>query len=529
MSQFSRANFANQFPFLLGFVIVVLFFALPIVGFDMSYFPGDLGDGRFNNYILEHAHQFFIGKEAFWEAPFMYPEPNIITYSDNLVGSAPFYSVFRLLGGDRETSYQLWVVLMFILNYSSAYLFLNWQFKNKYAAVVGALVFSCSMAIQSQMTHAQTFPRFPIPLAFWMAMLFMKELKPVYLFGTILMIVFQFYCAIYLGFFLVVPIIALLLLALIFNRQKLMGLITNIKWLSYSVGGGVLNVLFLLPLMFPYYLRSKEGGLNDYVSIINTLPTVRSFFYSKNGSLLWDKLSQVGSDYPAAYDHQIFPGGIVMLSFVVFSFLILRNVLNKKKFRKNTIQLSTKVLFISAAITFLFFIRYQGLSFYTILFELPGFGSLRSLTRIVNLELLFFAIATTYVLTFVFDKYKKRTLPLFLVVILLFIVDNHFSGENSYRTEKGSAQHRVNVLIEKMRNIPEGSVVSYEPEFDGGSTFYQIDAMLAGQSLGLKMINGYSAKSPPGYYTFWSEMTEESRKNWAIINNLKNEEIFVIH
>ena len=56
MSQLYRESIVNQFPFLLGLIIVFLFFALPIVGFDMSYFPGDLGDGRFNNYILEHAH-----------------------------------------------------------------------------------------------------------------------------------------------------------------------------------------------------------------------------------------------------------------------------------------------------------------------------------------------------------------------------------------------------------------------------------------------------------------------------------------
>ena len=35
-------------------VIIVLFYAMSIVGFSFEYFPGDLADGRFNNYILEH-------------------------------------------------------------------------------------------------------------------------------------------------------------------------------------------------------------------------------------------------------------------------------------------------------------------------------------------------------------------------------------------------------------------------------------------------------------------------------------------
>ena len=84
-------------------------------------------------------------------------------------------------------------------------------------------------------------------------------------------------------------------------------------------------------------------------------------------------------------------------------------------------------------------------------------------------------------------------------------------------------QNKIFFFLEPARGIPG------DMEFDGKSTFYQIDAMLAGQSLGLKMINGYSATSPAGYYTFWREMNESSRKKWAVINNLKTEDIFVIH
>ena len=79
-----------------GLVLGLCFFTFKIIGFDFSYFPGDLGDGRLNLYFLEHAHKFFTGKiSSFWEAPFMYPEPNVTAYSDNLLGSAPIYSFFE--------------------------------------------------------------------------------------------------------------------------------------------------------------------------------------------------------------------------------------------------------------------------------------------------------------------------------------------------------------------------------------------------------------------------------------------------
>jgi hypothetical protein len=524
------SNLLFEWPFLLGLIIVCFFFALEVVGYNFSYFPGDLGDARFSMYMFEHSYQFFLGNEAsFWEASFMYPEPKIITYSENFIGSAPFYSVFRLFGANRETAFQLWFVLMFLLNYLCAYLFLNWQFNNKHAAVIGALVFTCSMAIQSQMTHAQTFPRFPVPLAFWMAMIFIKNLKPFYLFGSILMVVYQFYCSIYLGFFLLVPIGVLLFFGMLLKRKLAFDYIKNLKWVSLIVGSVIINILILIPLMLPYYIRAKVGGMNSYESVVATLPTIRSFFYSQKGSFFWSNLTEIGSDYPAPWDHQIFTGGLAMLSLILFSIFLLSFFLKQKWVKSMSIDVQTKALFFTAIVVFLLFVRYQGFSFYQVLFKLPGFGSLRSLTRVINIELIFFAFSTTFIVSQLFNKYKKYTTLLFLCLSIIFVADNYFKGESSYRTEKIITEQRVDALVNKMKDIPAGSVVSYEPQFEGNSYPYQIDAMLAGQTLGLKMVNGYTATSPYGYDGFWREMSEETRNIWLNTMEISADNIFIIH
>ena len=520
----------NLLPFFYGLGLVLFFFIFTIVGFDLSYFPGDLGDGRFNNYILEHAHLFFTGNIAsFWDAPFMYPEPKIITYSDNLLGSAPFYSVFRMVGLDRETAYQIWFIFVFALNYSCCYFFFNWQFKNKYAAVLGALVFSCSMAIQSQITHAQTFPRFPIPLAFWMAMLFHKNLNPGYFFGTIFFVVYQFYCAIYLGFFLLVPISILLLLILLHKKEKLKEQIKDMRWIGLCIGGIFLNMGIFLPLILPYIERANSGGMNTYAGIIDTIPTIRSFFYSQPGSLFWSKLSAVADDYPAFWDHQLFVGGVAMVSMLLFSVIVVVKLFKNKKWKKVKVGSTTILLFLTTVVTFILFTRYQGFSFYKLLFNLPGFAAMRSLTRIINVELIFFAFATAYITNWLFNAYKKWAPLLFIFLAGLLVADNYYKEGTSYRTKKRIAQERVEQLMHKMQHIPKGSIVSYEPEFEGASYPYQIDAMLAGQSLGLKMINGYSGTSPYGYDLCWREMNEEGRLKWLSLNPHVSDSVYVVH
>src|SRR5690349_16580704 len=112
----------KKYIFILLLITGIYQVPLRLLGFNFSNIPGDLGDTRFNNYILEHGYLFFTGKLSnYWNAPFLYPEKNVITYSDNLIGTLPLYSLFRFFSMDRETSLQAWVLAIFTLNFLSAY------------------------------------------------------------------------------------------------------------------------------------------------------------------------------------------------------------------------------------------------------------------------------------------------------------------------------------------------------------------------------------------------------------------------
>ena len=66
-------------------LIGLLIFLYPIIFINHSLMPGDLGDARFINYILEHGYLFFSGDElhkSFWNLPIFYPNLNTLAYSD---------------------------------------------------------------------------------------------------------------------------------------------------------------------------------------------------------------------------------------------------------------------------------------------------------------------------------------------------------------------------------------------------------------------------------------------------------------
>ena len=71
-------------------------------------------------------------------------------------------------------------------------------------------------------------------------------------------------------------------------------------------------------LMLPYVARSKTVGSQNYDSVFQSIPTIRSFFYSQDGTWLWSFLKTTGNGIAAQWDHQIFVGGLpVYRSFII--------------------------------------------------------------------------------------------------------------------------------------------------------------------------------------------------------------------
>lgn len=517
-------------PFLLGLISGIYFISFNVTGYSFQFFPGDYIDGRFNNYLLEHAHRFFTGEEKdFWNAPFMFPEENVITYSDNLLGSAPFYSIFRLFGANRETAFQLWFLLISVLNYSACYLLLHYIFKNKYAAACGAFVFAFSMALHSQMGHAQTFPRFAAPLAIWMLLLFMRELKPMYFFGALFFVAYQMYCGIYLGFLLAIPFGTLLLFVCYHKRSDIRKSIRDKKWLIKIVASGIVNVLLLLPLMIPYLMRAKQTGFYPYENVLQSIPTPASYFFSWRGSLFWDSLSELCIGYPAFWDHEIFAGALATLSFIIVSLIALVALFLKNKLNRFKSDKQVYLLALTGLVTFIVFLRVNDFSLYRIIYSVPGFGSMRALQRIINIELLFFAISLACLVNAFTQKKTYLNSLIFFVVMAALVADNYMKEGFVHQRVKAESQLRISELEKKMQSIAKNTIVSYEPDSLLSSPMdYHLDAMLAAQGLGITTLNGYSATSPGGYGPYWVKPNEESRKIWLERKGISGLQVHII-
>jgi hypothetical protein len=140
-------------------------YLLPAVGY-FQMIPGDLGDARFNSVILEHVYQWLTGQARdLWSPGFFYPFNKILAFSDSHLGSFWIYTAARLLGAERELSFQAWFLVGFLLNFVSAYWMLRRMRFDVLGASCGAFVFAFALPVLHQEGHAQLGYRFAIPMA----------------------------------------------------------------------------------------------------------------------------------------------------------------------------------------------------------------------------------------------------------------------------------------------------------------------------------------------------------------------------
>ncbi len=525
----SNQTLSNKLLMLVGLMVGLCLVTIPVIGTNLEYYPGDLVDGRLNLFFLEHVYSYLSGNvSSFWDVPFMYPEKKVLTYSDNLIGSAPIYMLFRLLQFNSHNSYQLWYIVVTALNYLCAYYFLNHLLKNSRAAILGAFVFAFSLALQSQLTHSQTFPRFAIPLAFLAALKFKENLKLKYLLYALLWVVYEIYCVVYLGLMLAVPLgiyLGIILFNAIFIEKKIQ---LNLRWLLKLSGIGLLILSLLISLMFYYLKRRNQSEYAHYLSVVESVPTLTSYLYSQFGSLLWNSLSRIGETTRAWWDHQLFSGLITTIAFLIgFALVIWKLIKNKFNIFKldNTFQL----IFVGLLL-FLIYLRIQHYSPYIAVYYLPGFSAMRSMTRIINIELLFFSICVAYIyLRFNTTSVLKNNI-LFYCILILLSADNYFKPEHSHRTEVAASLNRLSLLEKACEKLPPNSIISYEPESIDikESKAIHLDAMLVAQKFGLRCLNGYTGNCLSAFKNFMNYPSTDNRKTWLKENILNADTLYVI-
>lgn len=499
---------------IVGMFCVGLFgVALRITGYDLTFIPGDLGDARLNNYILEHGYQWITGQTSrFWHAPFFYPATAVTALSDNHLGTLPIYAVFRLFDFDRETSYQLWFVVFFALNYFCCAWVLRKMSINAWGAAAGGYIFAFSLPVMAFINHSQLMPRFLIPLAFYYVWQYLETRTTKFLTLACVAVAYQFYCTIYIGVFLVMGLIVLFPAFFLVHKRypdvrALLG--GNYRRVAMRALVLILFILSLMPLLLPYYYTSLEYGLRSWEEIATMLPRIQSYFYPAEGSVLWNDLSFLGHGLPMHPEHRLFTGLIPLLALVFMPVIFFRD-------RTNPLFLKGMVAFIITVFLILLTLSvYEDFSLYRFVSKLPGLSAIRSVTRIMLLVLFPLAIMVGLVLHKISETKGLQRRPfakgmLLLIILLVVCIDQRVYVAGFMNYSKPESQRRLMKIEAFVKDKHSAAkVLAYMPAKSSDPPYVvHLDAMMAAQNLNMAAVNGYSGILPSDYYDFFMDFDQ---------------------
>ena len=525
----------DQAPVWLLLILGMWLVILRPLGAHLLLVPGDLGDARFNNYVLEHFFRWVIGSTRdYWNAPFFFPFQQTITFGDNLLGSAPFYGVFRLVGLDRESAFQSWYILGFLLNYTAAS-YVLWRLKFKPLAIgTGAFFFAFGLPLLAQENHVQLLYRFCIPLACFSLWQFYRvpRLRTLITLGAWL--VWQFYLTIYMGIFLFILLVVLSILLPFFvpsrtfvHRLAIWPRRLIESWSQAHITTRILAVIALavlgfgfVTLILPYYRTSRILGFSmSWSEVFSMLPRIQSYLLADN-SQLWRSTASIFSSIPLRWEHQLFPG-LAVLTLVGAG---IAGRFHTKNRRLAWLHFGTALTLIVLTL------EVHGFSLYQLVWQLPGMNSVRAVTRMMlvlmwPLSLFIAWVVDGFILRFS-QQFQWMQAAAYLVVGFL-VVESVFYTHSTYG--KADAQSRLNDLTQQIPAIIPANPVLFVAE-NQQEPFWakEIDAMLLTQELGWSTMNGYSGNYPPGYFFSNSCKQAPTRiKNYMDFAGISNESFYL--
>lgn len=487
-------------------LVGLYFIAIRPMGADFSSVPGDLGDARLINYILEHFYRWIVGQaSSYWNAPFFYPHPYTIALSENMLGSAPIYAALRLLGLDMLSAFQGWFVVGYVANYLCAAWILSRFGFSRPAAGVGAFFFAFGLPALAQENHAQLLYRFAVPPAFYFLWRFSESARPDQLAALFFWTVLQFFLGIYTGFFLFVTLSAMaLVLALPHLRGvslrgvpdaiqnfmlQLRGQLSGRAGLSYAACVALLAIALSF-LIWPYYHVSRlYGFVRGWNEISRLLPRPESYLLADN-SRLW---SFIGAWFPnelMRHEHQMFVGLAVLL----LAGIAMASRSAAQAGPPASAQLWTVLILIALTL------NVAGWSLYRLAAALPFVNGLRVITRMELIWMWPLGVLVAGGL----DAMRARRTPgvvwpaAAIIMSLLLVSESVFYDHAVF--QKTAAAARLDNLRARIADTTVSAPILFVARNDAEATWtLELDAMLVAQERGWSTLNGYSGSTIPEY------------------------------
>lgn len=476
-----------------------------------AHLPGGLGDGRFNNLVLEHGYQSIRGNYE-WDSPGQFhPVGNTLGMSDSHVGTLSAYALTRAFGFSTERAMQIWFILIATLNLILAVKLLR-ELKLS-ASLVGPIAFAGFAGVPwvwMTGTHAQLLPIFPALWGLVHLIRFGTSRNPRELLIVAASLLGQFAAGPYLAFFTTWVIgiaIGVALMARLIPKPSNLSLrpIGLLNWTLAGIGTG------LGALNLWVYSRAVNSGIGRPMQeVMDLAPTWASWFSASPTHAWWPAGLPGGS--PELSEHVLFSGLLPVLLSLGAMIWGLRN-------RQQTEGAWALVLSSSAWLIILTTVRWPGgfSLWIEIADKIEPLRAFRAIGRIHILTHTLMLTAIGFALSALLQSANQRVVIAGKILLAATLLEGIGSHQPAYAVAE--AQARRDALVEAWTLAGDTPVLAYAPGYTNQpDPHVQLDAWAAALATGRRTLNGYTGGAPLSHLRFiWNPSAEQAA---ALIHTL---------
>jgi len=451
---------------------------------------GGLGDSRLVNFTLEHSYRWLMGMqlaEDLWSPPIFFPVQNVATYTDLMFGVAPFYWVWRWLGCDPHTAFQVWMLSCWTLNFVSCYLLFRRGFRiSAVGSAVGAYLFAFGNPQSSSLAHQQFGPLFWLVLSLaGLTMMIREPTKPWPARGWIAGVAFwgglvaQLYTAVYSLAFFILGLGAATVVVLFSGSLRKPFLMAVKKNLVPFLVVTVIAVALAAPITARYRATAATIGMHKQKHVY--LPKPIGWFLPGEGNRIYGKWQREMAFGVYRGKTQTNGFGAVTLVTCLAGLWLGR--------RRHEVQLILAgfVGLVILTVTFP-----GGWSPWWVVRDLlPGAAALRAVARVGLMALFPAAVGLAIIVEYLTVRRRWIIAAVFIVVV---------AAEQPHRRpsfDKAAATNRVEQIASRIPADSESFLLVVHGQ--SWDVYLHDDAAWAALCVGVPTVNGRYGHLPPGY------------------------------
>ena len=469
-----------------------------------NHLPGGLGDGRFNNLVLEHGYQSVRGFYE-WSSPGQfYPTEDTLGLSDSHVGTLPIYLLPRYLGISVESAMQWWFICIAGLNLIFAVrLMREWRIAPWLCGPVAFGAFAGVPWVWMAGTHAQLLPIFPALWGTIHATHFARSRDSRHLFVAGGALLGQFAAGPYLAFFAALTGSVVIITAAVTRMRPASSPTSNAPskrtWAFTLLGAGLglINI-------WVYAQAVTSGAGRPMQEVMDLAPTWASWLSASPVHFWWTTGWPGGS---REFSEQVLFSGLLTFG------LSLGALIWGYSNRHQSLGATSLLLSASAWLIILITVRWpNGFSIWVTVAEwIEPLRAFRAIGRIhiITHSLMLLAIGAG--LSALLGSTIRHRKTIAWAILSAVILEGVAIRQPAYAIDE--ARDRRTALVQAWQQNGDRPILAYAPGYTNQpDPHMQLDAWAAALATQRHTLNGYTGGTPLEYLPFiWNPNADQAR------------------